>query len=91
MALVRRDWFDEALTVFEFLNDRTDPEVAAELDHWRKLERESGYEGGEGGEGGEPRRRRRRRRGGRRRRGAGSGGMALDGESGIELVARGQD
>jgi len=60
MALVRRDYFDDALTLYATWAEVTgrDP---AEVDYWRNL-----AEGIDDGE--RPRKRRRRRRGGRRRR-----------------------
>jgi poly(A) polymerase len=81
MALVRRDWFDEALTVFELMHRPPEAEVADEIARWHRLRREghappareapAAHAHGEAEaapDGQEPRRRRRRRRGGRRRR-----------------------
>jgi len=80
MALVRRDWFVDALTLFELMHPHAEGEVADEIARWHRLMREGGEHppagggrapqgaGAGGDEGGEPRRRRRRRRGGRRRR-----------------------
>ena len=77
-ALVRRDWFEEALQVYELLSHAMRPGAAPdeELDRWRKmvdegqLARPDGAEAGatpaEGEIGPDGRRRRRRRRGGRR-------------------------
>jgi hypothetical protein len=60
MALVRRDYFEDALTLYATWAEVTgrDP---AEVDYWQNL-----AEGMDDGE--RPRKRRRRRRGGRRRR-----------------------
>jgi poly(A) polymerase len=80
MALVRRDWFGDALTLFELMHPHAEGEVADEIARWHRLMREGGEHppspsGGRGpqgaagpvGDDGEPRRRRRRRRGGKRR------------------------
>ncbi len=77
MALVRRDWFVDALTLFELMHPNAEGEVADEIARWHRLMRDGGdhpphARAGHGGEeaaapGGE-RKRRRRRRGGRRRR-----------------------
>jgi poly(A) polymerase len=79
MALVRRDWFGDALTLFELMHPHAEGEVADEIARWHRLMREGGEHpspptGGHAphahaaAEGGEPRKRRRRRRGGRRRK-----------------------
>jgi poly(A) polymerase len=79
MALVRRDWFADALTLFELMHPHAEGEVADEIARWHRLMREGGEHpqpgGGRGPQGasgddagGGPPRRRRRRRGGRRRR-----------------------
>jgi poly(A) polymerase len=81
MALVRREWFADALTLFELMHPQPESEVADEIARWHRLGREGAAEharpashaGAAGpaaeanGEGAE-RKRRRRRRGGRRRR-----------------------
>ena len=90
MALVRRDWFAEALAIFELMHPNAEGEVADEISRWHRLLREPhGQEGPRETEAparaaassaapsddNDPARRRRRRRGGRRRRrGAPSGG-----------------
>jgi len=86
MALVRRDWFTDALMLFELMHPHAEGEVADEIARWHRLMREGGEHlppGGGGGrsaaapgggeDAGEPRKRRRRRRGGRRRRRPGDG------------------
>jgi poly(A) polymerase len=85
MSLVRRDWFDEALAVFELMHPSPEGEVADEIARWHRLRRESHQHPHPAGapppaEGppqadGQPRRRR-RRRGGRRRRRGGELGVA---------------
>jgi poly(A) polymerase len=83
MALVRRDWFGDALTLFELMHPNAEGEVADEIARWHRLMREGSdhpphgrgpHAAGEEGAGALPaggdRKRRRRRRGGRRRRGA---------------------
>jgi poly(A) polymerase len=82
MALVRRDWFDEALALFQIMHPNPQGEVADELQRWQRLRHEGhappphGPHGqphahaegqGEAHADGPPKRRR-RRRGGRRRR-----------------------
>ena len=81
MALVRRDWFADALALFELMHPNAEGEVADEIARWHRLMREGGEHPPPGGRGapspvaaagddaagGEPRKRRRRRRGGRRR------------------------
>jgi poly(A) polymerase len=88
MALVRRDWFAEALAVFELMHPRAEGEVAEEIARWHRLLREAHLHPQGGGEeqpaagaaGEEPHKRRRRRRGGRRRRrGGGGSAPATDG------------
>jgi poly(A) polymerase len=82
MALVRRDWFGDALTLFELMHPGAEGEVADEIARWHRLMREGGGDhppptGTSGGPpasagaatGDEPKRRRRRRGGRRRRRG----------------------
>lgn len=91
MALIRRDWFDEALHLFEVLHPMVASDTAEIVSHWRKLE--SGQEEtapaegvstapGASPEGGEPkagdRPRRRRRRGGRGRGRKTEGSEAID-------------
>ena len=93
MALVRRDWFGDALQLFELMHPHAEGEVADEIARWHRLMRDgsdhpppggrSAEPAAGGGEdaaaGGEPRKRRRRRRGGRRRRrGEGSLSPASD-------------
>ncbi len=77
MALVQRDYFKEALEVFELLSPVIQPGLAIEdeLERWRTLLQDAMHGGvpsneteGAGAPDGEPRRRRRRRRGGRKRR-----------------------
>ena len=60
MAFVKRDYFDEALTIYELLAAARG-EVASELSFWRKLQIEGGAEPN-------AQTQRKRRRGGRRRR-----------------------
>lgn len=60
MAFVKRDYFDEALTIYELLSAARG-EVASELSFWRKLQIEGGTEPN-------AQTQRKRRRGGRRRR-----------------------
>jgi hypothetical protein len=60
MALVKRDYFDEALTIYELMA-AAQGDVASELAFWRKLQAEGGAEPN-------AKTQRRRRRGGRRRR-----------------------
>jgi poly(A) polymerase len=60
MAFVKRDYFDEALTLYELLAAARG-EVASELSFWRKLQVEGGAEPN-------AQTQRKRRRGGRRRR-----------------------
>jgi poly(A) polymerase len=93
MALVRRDYFDEALAVYEVLGPVIHPEAAAteeELSRWHKMassathdgpldDDEDGVAAAPGTPGEEPRRRRRRRRGGRKRRRGGGGGGDVGG------------
>jgi poly(A) polymerase len=81
MALVRRDWFADALQLFELMHPNAEGEVAEEIARWHRLMREGGGDhppptGTSGGPpspgaatGDEPKRRRRRRGGRRRRRG----------------------
>ena len=87
MALVRRDWFAEALTLFELMHPHAEGEVADEIARWHRLMREGGEHPpaapggghaahGPAAEGGEPRKRRRRRRGGKRRRRGESAGLS---------------
>jgi poly(A) polymerase len=40
MALVRRDWFSEALAIFELMHPGADGEVAEEIARWHRLLRE---------------------------------------------------
>lgn len=80
MSLVRRDWFPEALALFELMHPNAEGEIADEIARWHRLSREGHIDqpaappGAPQGEAGAPRRR--RRRGGRRRRrgGRGNGG-----------------
>jgi poly(A) polymerase len=84
MALVRRDWFLEALGLLELMHPGADGELADEIGRWHRLAHEgeghvrpslpadTGASAGEAA--GEPRRRRRRRGGRRRRRGGGGTG-----------------
>jgi poly(A) polymerase len=104
MALVRRDWFDEALAVFQLLHPAPEGEIADEIARWHRLRREGhtpaaherpaapDAEAGPPGDGSEPRRRRRRRRGGRRRRRPGGplpgAGETGAGEDNRPLVAK---
>jgi poly(A) polymerase len=78
MALVKRDWFDEALALFQIMHPQPQGDVADELQRWHRL-RHEGHAPPPGAEHpasgaphpapmGEGGRRRRRRRGGRRRR-----------------------
>ncbi len=82
MALVRRDWFDEALLLFEMMHPEPSDEIVEEVQHWRRLAENassdtnfhSGVEsatpspsGQNAGQVVDPNRRKRRRRGGRRR------------------------
>jgi poly(A) polymerase len=87
MALVRRDYFLEALVVYELLSrathapgDEAETEIARWYGLWRKnagvADGEGGSRGGPPGEDAENRRRRRRRRGGRRRRRGPTGEIA---------------
>jgi poly(A) polymerase len=86
MALVRRDWFGDALALFELMHPHAEGEVADEIARWHRLVREGGEHPspphGRGGahaaagaaadDAGDGRKRRRRRRGGKRRRHGGS-------------------
>jgi poly(A) polymerase len=78
MALVRRDWFAEALALIELMHPEPEAELTDEIGRWHRLLRDGGSSGEgaqEGGPpGGDPKRRRRRRRGGRRRQGVSSTG-----------------
>jgi poly(A) polymerase len=65
MAMVRRDYFEEALTMYEMLGAAEERDVS-DAEYWRKLQKQ-GSVAPTGGES-RPARRRRRRRGGRRRR-----------------------
>ena len=98
MTLVRRDWFGDALALFELMHPGAEGEVADEIARWRRLAREGEPPHArpahaaapvESGEAGEPRRRRRRRRGGRRRRpkaeGEPAGELGADDEGGDAL------
>jgi poly(A) polymerase len=82
MALVKRDWFDEALALFQIMHPQPQGDVADELQRWHRL-RHEGHAPPPGNSAsgehpaaapehpspmGEGPRRRRRRRGGRRRR-----------------------
>ena len=69
MAMVRRDYFPEALLLFDLLNRATDGDPD-DVERWRRLEREGSRQSGngDGADGARDSRRRRRRRGGRRRR-----------------------
>lgn len=60
MAMVKRDYFEEALTLYE-LRSAAENKSATDLEYWRGLQTESGVEHGADHQ-------RRRRRGGRRRR-----------------------
>jgi poly(A) polymerase len=44
MALARREWFADAVTLFELLNTSPEPEVAEELQRWHRLAREAQHE-----------------------------------------------
>ncbi|MEM9489824.1 MAG: poly(A) polymerase, partial [Myxococcota bacterium] len=77
MALVRRDYFDEALLTYE-LTAHAVGRDASDVDEWLQLRRNGDDDDG-GPDGG--RRRRRRRRGGRRRR------PSLHGEGGGDVNA----
>jgi poly(A) polymerase len=78
MALVRRDWFDEALALFQIMHPSPQGEVADELARWNRLRHDSHAPPPHHGEHAHPHgdghpaeagpKRRRRRRGGRRRR-----------------------
>jgi poly(A) polymerase len=81
MALVRRDWFGDALQLFELMHPHAEGEVADEIARWHRLMRDGDHppppaggrpphvaaSGGDEAVSGEPRKRRRRRRGGKRR------------------------
>ena len=74
-ALARREFFPDALLLYELVHGETDATVGDELRRWRALVGVAPAEGAAHGEGAEPRgdeplRRRRRRRGGRGRQGA---------------------
>jgi poly(A) polymerase len=89
MALVRRDWFGDALTLFELMHPAAEGEVGEEIARWHRLARDGAMSEPQApGRANhhvhpadaavEPRRRRRRRRGGRRRRGPdGAAGESL--------------
>lgn len=75
MALAKREWFPEALALFELMHPTPDASLAEEIQRWQRLLREGQHaeqrpaapaEAAAGPA--EPGRRRRRRRGGRRRR-----------------------
>jgi len=65
MALVRRDYFNDALTLYEVAGNNAGRDIS-EASYWRKLQSEE--VGETTGEEARPRKRRRRRRGGRRKR-----------------------
>jgi hypothetical protein len=67
MALVRRDYFDDALSLYE-MTSRALGKDTSDVAHWRKLASEGQHDGGGGSDGGRSSKRRRRKRGGRRRR-----------------------
>ncbi len=68
MALVRRDYFDEALALYEIMAI-VDGRDTKDIDHWRKLSTEGNRDRQHpADDSGSSRKRRRRRRGGRRRR-----------------------
>jgi poly(A) polymerase len=97
MALVRRDWFADALQLFELMHPHAEGEVADEIARWHRLMREGGGDhpppvgrtgpaaasgaADESAPGGE-RKRRRRRRGGRRRHRGEAAGPASDSADG---------
>jgi poly(A) polymerase len=83
MALVRREWFNDALALFELMHPQPEAEVADEIARWHRLTREGSAEHPRAAAGptaiaaaataesngdSADRKRRRRRRGGRRRR-----------------------
>jgi poly(A) polymerase len=88
MTLVRRDWFDEALALFQIMHPSPQGEVADELNRWHRLRHEGhtpppqhAQEHGHGhapADGDGQPKRRRRRRGGRRRRRAGNATTPAD-------------
>ena len=63
MAFVRRDYFPEALLVYEIAGRITGHLPPASAEYWRKLQSEGGHDANS-----RPEKRRRRKRGGRRRR-----------------------
>jgi len=101
MALVRRDYFAEALAAFALLAPVMRPQLASdeEVQRWQRLSDEAERDGGAfideassppGAGEEEPRRRRRRRRGGRRRRKGGNvGGPPPAGEAPPDAMSAG--
>jgi poly(A) polymerase len=81
-ALIRRDYFEEALCVYE-LHTRATRHYDADLDYWRKLRHVDSEVASDDDDGDQASKRRRRRRGGRRRRRSGDehGLEILDGEA----------
>ena len=63
MTLVRRDYFEDALTLYEMIATADQRDIS-DASYWRKLQRQGSGESGNS----KPAKRRRRRRGGRRRR-----------------------
>ncbi len=73
MALVRRDYFEDSLTLYEMAALAAGRDTA-DAERWRQLASEGSHESRSGGDEGEHTKKRRRRRGGRRRRRAAGNG-----------------
>jgi poly(A) polymerase len=78
MALVRREWFMDALRLCDLLHPEPDAELADELARWHRLARDGADTPESAAAPAEPRRRRRRRRGGRGRNRGGSSSAGGD-------------
>lgn len=86
MALVRRDYFDEALVAYELAARAADRDIG-DVERWKQMKREGSEVSQDRYDA--PRKRRRRRRGGRRRRrGDPRGSDGADGDSMTPLPLR---
>jgi poly(A) polymerase len=98
MALVRRDWFDEALALFQIMHPNPQGDVADELSRWNRLRHEGHAtppqqpgEAQPAPDGNQPKRRRRRRGGRRRRRGPAPDGTTTAPDSPEPVAAANKD